>query len=403
MRNYLVIRKCSNCGKDVEIYHKQRLNKKNIFCSRKCCSEYNKKERESNNEYFNCECPICKKKFHLCEARIKKNKNHYCSRKCHNRAKKEYMKGENNHQYGLKGDKNVSWKSDRRISPYGYILVRVPDHPFRMYDDFVFEHRLIAEQYLLNDTNSIVINGKKYLKPELDVHHIDHNKKNNDPSNLKIMTKSEHSFLHVKELCEKQKRKVCKFDLNGNFIQFYDSIKDAADDNNILSQNIQHICKKGKGSAGGFIWKYKMRGFEKISKLTNVDFNLPKRATNGSAGYDFYLYENVKIEPGINCIRTGVKSYMNTDEVLLLYIRSSLAYKYNLTLANSVAVIDSSFYNSDENEGEICLLIYNPTQVTLSFNKDDRIAQGIFMKYLTVDDEISPDTVRSGGFGSTGK
>jgi hypothetical protein len=92
---------------------------------------------------------------------------------------------------------NSSWKSDEKISVYGYRLIRCLDHPFKNGDDFVFEHRLVAEKYLLNDENSIEINGKRYLRPELVVHHIDKNKLNNSVDNLVIMTRSEHTSMHT--------------------------------------------------------------------------------------------------------------------------------------------------------------------------------------------------------------
>lgn len=106
------------------------------------------------------------------------------------------MRGENNHQYGLKGYKNASWKSDTKISSYGYRLVRCLDHPMRNIDDFVFEHRLVAEAYLLTPETSIIIDGKSYLSPDYVVHHIDGDRLNNDVSNLRIMTLSEHCRLH---------------------------------------------------------------------------------------------------------------------------------------------------------------------------------------------------------------
>lgn len=194
----ICIMKCSNCGKDVEIRHKKRLKHKNIFCSRECETTYKKKVRESQEGYFNCICLICNKKFHLKPYQLAKSKNHYCSRECHRKAKMEYMKGNKNHQYGLKGDKNASWKSDKKVTNYGYIKVRCLDHPFKDCDGFVFEHRLIVEKYLLNDENSIEIKGKKYLSPKYVVHHKDFNRKNNDLSNLEVMTLQEHTSLHSK-------------------------------------------------------------------------------------------------------------------------------------------------------------------------------------------------------------
>lgn len=106
--------------------------------------------------------------------------------------------GENNSQYGLKGYLNPSWKSDERISSYGYKLIRRLDHPFANCDGFVFEHRLIAEEFLLTDECSVEVDGKRYLSPEYCVHHIDHNKLNNSVDNLIVMKKGEHVSLHNK-------------------------------------------------------------------------------------------------------------------------------------------------------------------------------------------------------------
>ena len=108
------------------------------------------------------------------------------------------MLGSNNHQYGLKGTLNSSWKTNEKTTHYGYKKIRVLDHPFRDCDDFVFEHRLTAEQFLLTEENSIEISGKRYLKPEYIVHHKDGNKLNNNPNNLEVMLKGKHSSFHNK-------------------------------------------------------------------------------------------------------------------------------------------------------------------------------------------------------------
>ena len=163
------------------------------------------------------------------------------------------MKGEGNHQFGLKGSKNASWKSDKKITTYGYIQTRNLNHPFKDKQDFVLEHRLIAEKYLLNDENSIEINGKRYLSPKYCVHHIDENKQNNNVNNLKVMKKEVHSSFHA---TNRNTKKVAKCDLNWNILEKYISIKEAGIKNNIFPQNISSACLNKQRTCGGFKWKF---------------------------------------------------------------------------------------------------------------------------------------------------
>ena len=124
----------------------------------------------------------------------------------------------------------------------------------------------------------------------------------------------------------------------------------------------------------------------------------PKRSTVGSAGYDIKAIEN-KVIPaksyGVK-VNTAVFSEMNTGEVLLVFIRSSMAIKNNLRLANSVAVVDSDFRN------QLVLSFDNVGDEDYKIKKGDRIAQGVFMNDLTTDDD-SAEGIRKGGVGSTGK
>lgn len=143
------------------------------------------------------------------------------------------------------------------------------------------------------------------------------------------------------------------------------------------------------------------RGFEKVSGYEYVNF--PKRKTKQSAGYDIESAVNVVITPGeTKLIPTGLKAYMCENEWLGIYIRSSIAVKYGIILANSVAVIDSDYYNNPDNEGHIMLPIRNVSEMPYTVKKGDRIAQGIFHRYYKVDGDKT-DGDRTGGIGSTGK
>lgn len=203
--------KCTFCGSEF-VCENFRIKKHNeIFCSKKCEAE-NKK----SNTSLNCICEICNKKFHLKPYHKSRYNHHYCSRKCHSIAKIEYMKGEKNHQYGLKGEKNSSWLSNERISVYGYRMIRNLEHPFANCDGFVFEHRLVAEKYLLYNECSIEIEGMKYLSQQYVVHHLDFNRLNNNKSNLRIMKRGEHTALHMSLENKKNMEDYC----NKNSLDF---------------------------------------------------------------------------------------------------------------------------------------------------------------------------------------
>lgn len=156
-----------------------------------------------------------------------------------------------------------------------------------------------------------------------------------------------------------------------------------------------------------------MRYFEKVSfsefsKTTRLsledynNYNLPKRSTKHSAGYDFEVLKDFKIKPGeILKIPTGIKANMNHDEVLMIFIRSSLGFKNNLRMCNQVGIIDSDYYNNEDNEGHIFVCIQNEGTEEKEFKQGDKIVQGIFTKFLTVDNEEEINNNRQGGIGST--
>lgn len=144
-----------------------------------------------------------------------------------------------------------------------------------------------------------------------------------------------------------------------------------------------------------------MRKFEICEGYENKA-TLPKRSTKYSAGYDFYTANNSPIEIGAGetvTIPTGIKAYMNSDEVLLIHVRSSVGIKRGLVLTNATGVIDSDYVNS-ANGGNIIIALYNNSGYTQTIQPKERIAQGIFMKYLTTDDDNASGE-RKGGIGST--
>lgn len=144
-----------------------------------------------------------------------------------------------------------------------------------------------------------------------------------------------------------------------------------------------------------------MRGFKVVKGYESSNIILPKRQTKNSAGYDFYVASDTIIKAhSIALIPTGVKAYMEVDEVLKIYVRSSMPMKKGLTLANNVGIIDSDYFENPDNDGHIMIQVMNFTDNDILVKKDDRIAQGIFLKYLLADDDNTFEE-RKGGFGST--
>ena len=146
-----------------------------------------------------------------------------------------------------------------------------------------------------------------------------------------------------------------------------------------------------------------MRGFEIVPseyrKHPGLSITLPSRSDDRSAGYDFYLPELILIPPnGTVTVWTDVCAYMQPDEVLMLYVRSSIGIKKGIVLANGTGIIDSSYYPNN-----IGIALHNTTDKNIALMKGDRIAQGVFMKYLVADDDNVLNATRKGGFGSSGR
>lgn len=143
---------------------------------------------------------------------------------------------------------------------------------------------------------------------------------------------------------------------------------------------------------------------EQIAKETYDTIKLPKRATTGSAGYDFYSPLKVVLKPNETIkIPTGIRVQMEENWVLKCYPRSGLGFKFRLQMNNTVGIIDSDYFHSD-NEGHIFAKITNDTNEgkTVEIEAGTGFMQGIFVEYgITIDDEV--EEKRNGGFGSTTK
>jgi dUTP pyrophosphatase len=176
------------------------------------------------------------------------------------------------------------------------------------------------------------------------------------------------------------------------------------------------------------------RGFAIVKKYADANLSLPKRATTGAAGYDFEAAEdfvvpsiwrlplvkvlwalakervvseqeygagNTALKPVL--VPTGVKAYMNEKEYLMIANRSSNPLKRGLILPNGVGIIDADYVDNEKNEGEIFIQMTNWGLLDVKINKGERIGQGIFMSFLTTDDDANDrKAARQGGFGSSG-
>lgn len=148
-----------------------------------------------------------------------------------------------------------------------------------------------------------------------------------------------------------------------------------------------------------------MRKFEIVSdkflQYGVKDIKLPFRATKYSAGYDLFSPIDTVIQPNqIQLIWTNVKAQFNQDEVLMLFVTSKIG-KNGVMMANGTGIIESDYYSNEGNDGNLGLLLYNFGSSDYVIKKGDKIGQGVFTKFLTIDNEEKISNIRVGGFGST--
>ena len=348
---------CKNCGKE---YAESKV--KGGYCSNKCDTEFKKWNFKPNTK-----CPVCKKEFYIKQFQLSKSKNTCCSLDCSSKLRKITMSGENNHQYGLTGDKNSSFK-EYRNERHGYYNLYEPDHPFCDDDGRILEHRLMAEKFLLENKFSIDIDGKKYLSPDFVVHHKDQNKKNNNIENLQILTKSQHTSIH--NFLDNNNMKVKKF-----------------------SSDLPDFKMLEKGD---WIDMY-------VNRATNCDNNIniieehQNRRIDDLEGNDFLHFQS----GDVIIVGFGVSIELPKNCEAEIRPRSSTFKNTGLLLTNSVGTIDES-YKGDNDEW----------QGMFYATRDGRISRFDRLVQFKISEKMIKPKVKyveslnnenRGGYGSTGK
>lgn len=339
---------CSWCNNAMEVFP-QRLKNRHICCSKECASALKKSLREDN-----VSCYTCKKPFYLKPSALAKRKNPEqvtCSVECMKEACRVRMSGESNHQYGLKGEENSSYKSGVRISSYGYALVKHPEHPKAWADGYMPIHRLIMEEHLLNTEAYEFLEkiGNRYvLSSDYEVHHVNENKLDNRLSNLEVLYSNAHKSLHGK-------------------VSYKDRTIDA----------LGRLQPKVKIKSG------------KVIRTNPLD-----------AGTDVCSNEEVVIKASDSAIiSTNLFMEIPKGQVGLLWSRSGLSCKFNLEVG--AGCIDSGY------QGEIKVHLYNHGIEDYKVNIGDKIAQMLVLEVNLTEweaiEEFEGITERgNGGFGSTG-
>ena len=296
-------------------------------------------------------CPVCSVAFLVRPTRLRRSKNVCCSRECSSILRKTTMKGSNNHQYGLRGSLNSTWKSDVGITNLGYLAQNQHTNCTSRHDGSVLVHRSIVEEHLkLNDADSdylSTVQGQHRLSQSVDVHHIDENKLNFKLANLLITTRGEHTSMHNK------------------------------------------MSPVLKGNDGRFISTYKTDdGHETLTKKNNSD-----------AGLDIHSAEDVTIKAGgSTLISTKLSMAIPEGFAGLIWSRSGLSVKNRIEVG--AGCIDAGY------RGEVKVHLYNYGTEDFEVSVGDRIAQLLTVPLalgLYEQAQELPEADRgNNGFGSSG-
>lgn len=149
-----------------------------------------------------------------------------------------------------------------------------------------------------------------------------------------------------------------------------------------------------------------MTRFQEVKKPKyEAETIIPRKATQGSAGYDIHIKEELMIPSGETIPTfTDLKCQLEPNEVLYIHVRSSIGIKHGIVLANGTGVIDSDYYENEDNDGNIGIVLHNYSDRLVKFKAGERVAQGVIHETVEDYDELGSDAGRRvGGFGSTGK
>ena len=322
---------------------------------------------------LNVVCANCGKAYHLKPYQLYRNrptKGFFCSRQRSNEFKKTWFRGENNHQFGLKGEKNASFKGQetyKRNHRHLDIKVYAPNHPFADANGRVKKQRLLVEEnyQLFDEKYFVIINGKHYLPNNIAVHHKDLNHNNNAIENLEPLTKGEHTSLH-------NRLKTIIRDENGKLIASLNNIPNGI----------------------------------KIMR-TEPENTLPKKAHRFDAAFDVYNQKDIIVPVGRSVIPLGFRVQMPLNCAAYIKGRSGNDSKGMLDVNGERRNIDVILGLIDpQYTGEVGLIVVNREQEEVVIGKGDRIGKILFFETVPVEfvevDSFEETERNSNGFGSSG-
>lgn len=304
-------------------------------------------------------CSFCGKEFYTKQYQIDRCTNLHCSKECFYEHKKELVKGPLNHQWGLKGELNSSFKGDIRVGTAGYILIRDSNHPFGSISDYVLLHRKVVEEWLRQENPDsihlvdVVGFDGKYLSPDVVIHHKDQNKFNNHIENLEIMDLGDHSAMH----------------------------------------NSENVCPRDK-LTGQFL----PARFKKLSHNGSIKNTLVKKHLS-DAGLDICASEDGYIRPKQRGeVKTSISVAVPEGCVGIVWSRSGLSVKHGIEVG--AGCVDSSY------RGELIVVLYNHSNEIFMYKAGDRIAQfltiPVYLGLYKPVEELDETSRGECGFGSTG-